>query len=254
MKKVCLFTLALVCLATAVYGEVLEMTLDYYPPFEYEENGETKGIGTDVVKAVLKEAGMEAKFTQYPFARAYKMVTEGKEPVFYYSLVRTPERESLVHWVGVVTSAEQMIMARKDKNIRIEKIEDLKDKTVGTVIDDVIDQYLRKHEASLNLKLDRVADYEPNVNKLMKGRFDMIGINQFVCFYLLEKLGYSKEDVSTVYVIDDLKKDFYLAANKNVPDDVVKKLQAAFATVHGSGTYQKIVDEYFGKPEPPVKQ
>jgi len=254
MKKVCLFTLALVFLGTAVYGEVLEMTLDYYPPFEYEENNVPRGIGTEVVKAVLKEAGMYARFTQYPFSRAYKMVTEGKEPVFYYSLVRTPERESLVQWVGIVASAEQMLMSRKDKNIRIEKVEDLKDRTVGTVMDDVIDQYLRKYEISLNLKLDRVADYEPNVKKLMKDRFDLIGINEFVCFYLLEKLGYSKDEVTTVWKIDDLKKDFYLAANKNVPEATVKKLQAAFEKIHSTGIYQKIVDEYFGKPEIPVKQ
>jgi len=249
MKKVCLIAMVWMCLSTGALAEPLQMTLDYYPPFEYEENGEPKGIGTEVVKAVLKEAGMEAEFKQYPFARAYKMVTEGKKPVFYYSLVRTPERESLVQWIGIVASAEQTLLAKKDKDIRIEKLEDVKNYSVGTIIDDVVDQYLLKNQEKFGLKIDRASEYEQNIHKLMKERFDLVGVNKFVTYYLLEKLGYKKDDVKVVYVLNDLKSDYYLAASKAVPAEIVTKLQAAFEKVHTTGIYQKIVDQYFGSPD-----
>jgi len=116
---------------------------------------------------------------------------------------------------------------------------------VGTVIEDIVDQYLRKNQEKFGMKLDRVTSYEDNVHKLMKGRFDLLGMNKDVSFYLLGKLGYSRNDVKIVYVLNELKNDYYLVASKAVPAEIVKKLRAAFEKIHGNGTYQKIVDEYF---------
>jgi len=65
--------------------------------------------------------------------------------------------------------------------------------TIGTVLEDVVDQYLRKHEQSLELKLDRVADYELNVNKLFSKRFDLCGMNTLAGMYLSHKLGHSND-------------------------------------------------------------
>lgn len=55
--------------------ESLQVVMDYYPPLN-EEKGEILGLGTQVLKAVLKAGGLNANISQYPFARAYAMTQE----------------------------------------------------------------------------------------------------------------------------------------------------------------------------------
>ncbi len=245
-KALCLTVMFILVCWNAAFGEQPKIIMDYYPPFSYEENGEIKGISTEVVRAVLKEAGIDTAIKQYPFARAYQM-SQQEENVFEYCVVRTPEREKLFQWVGVVGPAIQALFALKDRDIRIEKLEDLSRYTVGTVLEDVVDQYLRKYEQKLGLKLDRVADYELDMNKLFMKRFDIAGMNQLVGLYLAKKLGYSEMDIKVVYTIDDLRGEYYLVTGLKTPAETVKKLSAAFETVHKNGTYRKILDEYFSK-------
>lgn len=234
---------------TPAFPERLHIAIDDYPPFEYEEHGVAKGIGTQVVEAVLKEADLQADFTLYPFARAYSMVTQGEEPVLYYSLVRTPQREALVQWVGVVAPAEQVLLGLKGRHFQISSPDDLKKYSIGTVLEDIVDQHLRSREAALGLHLDRAASYENNIKKLMRGRFDTWGGNRLVGLYLLERLGHRRSEVQVVYEFKELQGEYYLVANKTVPGAIVRQLQAAFAKIHADGTYQKIIREYLEDPE-----
>ena len=66
--------------------ERLVVLYDDYPPFEYLEAGESRGIGAEVVKIAFERAGLRPEFRYYPFTRAYKMVTEGREPLFFFFL------------------------------------------------------------------------------------------------------------------------------------------------------------------------
>lgn len=245
-KTLCLTSMLVLVCWNAAFGQALKVIMDYYPPFSYEEKGEIKGISTQVVRAVLKEAGIEVAIRQYPFARAYQM-SQKEENVFEYCVVRTPEREKLFQWIGVVGVAEQGLLALKDRDIRIEKMEDLSKYSIGTVLEDVVDQYLRKHEQKLGLKLDRVADYELNVNKLFMKRFDLCGMNKFVAMYLAKKLGHSENDIKSVYTIGELTGEYYLVTGLKTPPETVKRLRTVFEKVHADGTYQKIIDEYFSK-------
>jgi len=245
-KALCLAGMFILVFWNAVFGESLQVIMDDYPPFSYQEKGEIRGISTRVVRAALKEAGIEAEIRQYPFARAYQM-TQQEENVFEYCVVRTPEREKLFQWIGVVGPGTQVLLALKDRNIRIEKMEDLNQYTIGTVFEDVVDQHLRKHIQKPGLKLDRVSNYELNINKLFMKRFDLCGMNKLVGFYLARKLGHSETDIKAVYTIEELNSEYYLVTGLKTPAETVKKLRAAFETVHKNGTYQKILDEYFSK-------
>jgi len=230
----------------AAFGELLKVIMDDYPPFSYEEKGEIRGISTQVVRTVFKEAGIETEIKQYPFARAYQM-TQQEENIFEYCVVRTPEREKLFQWIGVVGPGTQVLLALKDRSIRIEKMEDLNQYTIGTVFEDVVDQHLRKHIQKPGLKLDRVSNYELNINKLFMKRFDVCGIKKLVGYSLARKLGHSEPDIKAVYTIEELNSEYYLVTGLKTPAETVKKLRAAFETVHKNGTYQKILDEYFSK-------
>lgn len=245
-KALCLTGMFIIVCWNSAFCEPLKIIMDDYPPFSYEEKGEIRGISTQVVRAVLKAAGTESEIRQYPFARAYQM-TQQEESVFEYCVARTPEREKLFQWIGVVGPATQVLFALKDRDIRIENMEELSRYTVGTVFEDVVDQYFRKHEQKLGIRADRVANYELNVNKLFMKRFDLCGMNKLVGIYLAKKLGHSETDIKAVYTIDELTGEYYLVTGLKTPAETVKKLRTAFENIHKNGTYQKIIDGYFSK-------
>lgn len=233
--------------SAAIAAEPLRITLDPYPPFEYAENGLPKGIGSEVVKAVLQEAGLEATFEELPFARAYNMLKANQEAVFYYSLARTPEREALFQWVGVVASATHGLLALKDKAVTIETLEDLKNYTIGATNEDVVDQYLLARQQQLGLKLDRNSSYETNLKKLFGGRVDVWAGNQYAGLYLAEQQGHRADELKVVYTFDDLQVEYYLAASLSTPAETIQKLRAAFEKIHSDGTYDNIIKTYFEK-------
>ena len=224
--------------------ETLEIVMDYYPPFSYEENGEIKGISTQIVKAVLKDAGLKARIKQYPFKRAYTM-TQKRKNVFEYCVVKTTERTPLFKWVGIVGPAEQVLFASKNKNIKIDKFEDLKNYTIGTTFEDVVDQFLSSRKETFDLKLERIASYKNNMSKLMKGRLDLWGGNKFVGYQLARKIGFNENDIKVAYTINELTDYYYLVTGLQTSDKLVKKLSESFEKINKNGTYQKIYDEYF---------
>lgn len=244
MKKIIFLSLLLTTLSSNfVFCQTLQIVMDYYPPFSHKENNEIKGISTQVVNAALKEAGIRASIKQYPFIRAYKMTQKNKD-IFEYCVVKTKERTPLFKWVGIVGPATQILFALKDRNIHIEKNEDMKGYRIGVVSEDVVDQYFSARQDKLGIKLDRVASYELNMKKLFKGRFDMWAGNELVGLYLAKKLGYNKEDIEVVYTIDELTDYYYLVTGPKTSDALFQKMHTAFETIHSNGTYQGIIDKY----------
>lgn len=225
-------------------GDPLQIVMDDYPPFSYEEKGEIKGLSTQVLKAALDKAGLTAKITQYPFARAYAMTQEGKN-IFEYCVARTPEREKLFQWIGIVAIADHGLLSLKGKEVKITKFEDLKNYFIGTVYEDLVDQYLRVRVSQYGLRLDRVSTYELNMKKLLNKRFDLYGGNFIVGRYFAQKLGGASDSVKEVYKFNDLSVPYYLVTGPATDPELVKKLKAAFDEIHRNGTYQSIADKYF---------
>ena len=68
-------------LVGSAWAQYLEVVTEQYPPYNYEEDGQVKGVGTEVVEEVLKEAGIDYNIKVLPWARALKKAeTENTAP------------------------------------------------------------------------------------------------------------------------------------------------------------------------------
>ncbi len=108
-------------LADAAEGPVRILT-EEFPPYNYTDGGKVTGLGTEVVEAVLQELGLQGQFQSMPWARAYE--TASNVPgVLIYSMVRTPEREKLFKWVGVIAPSDYYLFSLADKALSIPSLE-----------------------------------------------------------------------------------------------------------------------------------
>ncbi len=248
MKKL-FFTLMIAVIVLSVQtvsGQSIQIVTEDFPPYTYEENGKVTGVGTEVVEEVLKEVGCNDKIRVFPWARAYNMaLTEPDTLIFTIS--RTHEREPLFKWVGIVTIGDNDLFSLKERtDIQIGALEDAKKYQIGTVREDVAEQYLMKKGFARDVNLQPTASYEQNLTKLMAKRIDLWAGADMVLYYFLKKSGKTPDqEIRKVYRLDEISgKGYYMAFSKKTSDDIVEKFRTALEKVRSDGRYQKIQDKY----------
>ena len=221
----------------------LVLMTEQYPPFNFEEDGKLQGISVDLLDQMLKKVG--SKLTRddiqlLPWAKGYKAGLTKKNNVIF-STTRTAERETLFKWVGPFAPTRISLTARKDKNIKINTINDVKRYRIGVIRDDVGEQLLVA--AGIPKKnLDRTAKAISNIKKLSAGKIDMWSYEETVAKWFIKKNSFNPADYEVVHVLKEGVLSY--AFNKDTPDSIIQKLQNALDGIKKSGEYEKILDKY----------
>ena len=97
------------------------------------------------MKSILKHSGIKKyEIKWYPWARAYRIAQEEKNTAIF-SIMRTKEREELFDWTCKILETNTWVYRlKKREDIKIEKIEDLKDYKIAVWRDDFRHQFLKK--------------------------------------------------------------------------------------------------------------
>lgn len=109
---------------------VLKVVTTEYPPFEYVEDDVLKGYDVDTVRAVLEAMGYEPEFQVLPWTRAEMMVRRGNADLLF-SLTSSPERERYYLFTAPISSARDVLYARKDAGLSWTSYNDLTHLSVG---------------------------------------------------------------------------------------------------------------------------
>jgi len=244
MKRIWLLSVLILIIPVSVFGQEVQIVTENYPPYNYEENGEVKGVSTEIVRAVLKETGLNIKITVYPWARAYRMALE--EPgTLIYSIARTPERENKFKWVGVIAPADQILLSLTERtDIKLNSLNDIRKYRVGTVRDDVIEHHLLNNGFKIGENIDQCSSYDSNIKKLFFKRTDVCAIGKLVGYNIIKELGYDRSAFRQVYLFDTLSNGVNMAFQKDTHDEIVNRFKKAFETVKAEGVYDNILNQY----------
>lgn len=233
----------LACLSLgAAAADELRIVTEELPPYNMTQNGQITGLSTEVVRAVLKEAGVQAPIQSMPWARAYDIALN-TENVMIYSITRTPQREKLFKWVGVIAPTNWYLFSRADKNIKLKKLDDARNHQIATVNEDAGEQYLVSKGFALGKNLQSSSKYELNYEKLKLDRVDLWVANELNALYLVRQAG---DDPTRVLVralpLNDLSSTggLDLAFSLKTPDAVVDRFRRALETIKKNGTYDSL--------------
>ena len=133
---------ALALLTTlSAFGADLTGYTEEWPPYNYSEGGEIKGISTDVLRAACAIAKLDCDIHMVPWARAYK--TAGRTPnTMVYTTARKPSREQEFIWIGPILPRTTWVYVRQDLEKDIHDFSDLAQRQVGVVRDEAAAQDL----------------------------------------------------------------------------------------------------------------
>ena len=236
-----LLVLGLLILPCSINAQELTLITENAPPNSYMENGQLTGRAVEVVQAVLKEIGMEGQRIEiYPWARGYKLL-ETRKNIALFATSRTQHREDLFKWAGPISDNEVNLYKLKSrKDIHMATFADLKKYRVGGGRNDQKSQYL----SSKGIEIQVVNEDKQNVDKLFRGRIDVIPYAAARLSYDVSKFGHNPDQIEMIGNLKEISTQIYVAFSKSTDDSVVKKFQDGFDAIRKNGIQEKILKKW----------
>ncbi|MEO5795325.1 MAG: transporter substrate-binding domain-containing protein [Rhodoferax sp.] len=229
------------CTWSAPAVETIKILTEEYPPFNFTDKGKITGLGTEVVQAVLKEINIEGQFQSVPWARAYE-TAQTTENVLIYSINRSKEREKLFKWVGQITPTDFYLFSLKSRNIRLGSLDEAKPLQIGTVNQDIGEQYLASQGFSVGHNLQSSSKYELNYEKLKLGRVDLWVMNELGAYFISRQAGDDPAVVlsKTLRIAELSGGGNYMAFGLKTPDAMVERFRKGLEAIKKNGTYDAL--------------
>jgi len=223
-----------------VCAQSISILTEDYAPFNYQENGEIKGITTSLVRELLEITQIPLKNKRIeilPWKRAYNITL--KEPnTLLYTTTRIPEREKLFKWVGPIFPREQWLYQRTNrKDIRVEKHSDLNQYYIAVTNGSANEQLLAARENFPEEMLIRTRRTENKIGMLLADRVDLIPLHPAEYKNLLDKSIIGNGDLKKVFLLSK-QYDYYLAFSLETPNHIVQKFQRALDEMKRDGRFQ----------------
>jgi polar amino acid transport system substrate-binding protein len=221
----------------------LVLLTENFPPYNMAKNGKNfaqdeniNGIAVDIVREMFKRAEINYTLTlRFPWERIYKLALE-KPGYGVFVMARLPDREKLFKWVGPIGPDDWIMLARADSKITLESLDQARKYKIGAYKGDAIAETLTKQGLAPILVLRD----QDNAKKLVHGQIDLWATGDPAGRYLARQDGVT--GLKTVLRFNSA--ELYLALNKNVPDEVVAKLQAALDKLRKEGVVDDIMARY----------
>lgn len=234
-------------------GSMTSVDLIYYteqlPPYNYQENGTLQGISIDLLEAITEKIGKKTSRDEIllvPWTEGYQTVLSRNNTVLF-TAVRLPEREQSFKWAGPIYTYTNVLFARPDREITIEKPEDLKGYRIGVIVDDVAIQQLL--DAGVN-KSQLVEETNASVlaDKLNYGEIDLWAYPEAAGRYFTEQVTGNPYSFRVVFTLPTM--EGYYVFNKNVSDSTVVSFQQALDALKqekdasGITAYERILGKH----------
>ena len=226
---------------TARYSMVL--LTENFPPYNMAKNGKNfaqnenlEGIAVDILRETFKRAGISYSMTlRFPWERIYNLALENPGYGVFVT-ARLPEREALFKWVGPLGPDDWVLLARANSPITLTSLEQARKYRVGAYKGDAIALSLQKQGLAPVIVLRD----QDNARKLLAGQIDLWATGDPAGRFLARQVGIS--GFKTVLRFNQA--ELYLALNKDVPDEVVAKLQKVLDQLKAEGVVEKIRAKY----------
>ncbi|WP_179953220.1 substrate-binding periplasmic protein [Desulfobotulus mexicanus] len=254
MKRItlCLLTLFLLAGFGTATARSLKVVTDEWPPYEFKAgqpgNEYVSGFATEVILAVLKNIGAEidGRITQYPWARAERMVIDGTADLLY-TATYSNQRAAITHYAteSLMDSSWSFFIRKEDKGrINFNSFEDFRNKKIGVVRGYTYTPELWEFMRDAK-NFEEVTNDDFNIQKLAAGRIDTTIMDYGNGLYLLQNMGLSDKIVPLEKPISVTA--LYVVFSKNtVEKDFVDRFSAELKKFKATEAYQEIFKKYFG--------
>lgn len=241
--KIFIMFLVLLTIAVASNAQNIQFVTENYPPFQIKK-GENppEGFAIELVEAMKKKAGLNAKIQMLPWGRAYR-IAQHEPNAFIFSIAMSKEREESFKWIGNYFEAINAIYTlSSNENITITSLDSAKKYKTCVPRGDNSAVILEKR--GFNKKhLRYVTTQTQCILMLHRKRVDLNMNSELGFFTIVKKLKLEATQFKRVFIESIVP--LGIAANKNSDVTLVKKMQRALEELKVDGTHEKLMKKWF---------
>ncbi|WP_269530914.1 ABC transporter substrate-binding protein [Chitinimonas sp. BJYL2] len=237
--------LPLLCLLLATFSQAkeIEVYASEQASYQYQgADGEASGFVAELVRLVLKEAGVKSRIQIMPWPRV--QATKRNRPnTLFFTVYRNKMTEGQYRWVGKVVKYKiHAYRLKSRKHISVSKPEDFARYSVGVLRDGGRWRYLIDH--GLQMSVDIAPNDEVNIRKFFGGRIDILLEDPIMLKHTAKRLGLDFHQAEKIYEIPELAGEGYLAFSLTTPDSVVQQFTQALAKAKANPGYRSLMKFY----------
>ncbi|HXV30908.1 MAG TPA: transporter substrate-binding domain-containing protein [Sinorhizobium sp.] len=236
MKKLILaFFLSL---SSAAHAETIQFLTEEYPPYNFSTDKGASGASVDQVTLIMKAIGLPYEIEVLPWARAFALA-ESQPFHCVFTTGHDAERNKKFKWIEPLL-VDHMIMVRsKDSDVAPRSLEEAKQFVVGTQREDFSATYLKEHGFQ---RIDYAANLDSTLKKLLAGRVDLLMTSEKT----FETMRAGGTPVEAALVLEG--KQYGIACHKEMPEDIVARMQVELNRLIADGTQDQIFEHYGLRP------
>ncbi|WP_066255395.1 transporter substrate-binding domain-containing protein [Neobacillus drentensis] len=213
-----------------------------YPPFEFKEGNDYKGIDIELINAIAKNQGFKIELTPMDFGGIIPAMQANQLDVAIAGMSITDERKKVVDFSTPYFDAGLTVVVKKD-NSSIKAVEDLKGKKVAVKKGTTGAKYAQDNASKLGITVVQFNDSPAMFQEVSNGNADALIEDYPVISYAI-----AQKDLGLKIVGDRLNGDQYgIAVLKGQNADLLKKIDTGLAELKKDGTYDKIIKTYLGE-------
>ena len=221
-------------------GDTYSVGIDVtYPPFEYQEDGEYKGIDIDLINAIAEDQGFEIKMEAMDFGGIIPAMQAGQLDIAIAGMSITDERKEVVDFSEPYFEAGLTLVVAEDNN-EISGLEDLDGATVAIKQGTTGAKWAEDNKADYGFDTIQVKDSTSMFQEVSNGTADALIEDYPVIAYAI-----AQDDLNLKTVGDRLNGDHYgIAVLKGKNDELLKKINDGLANLKENGKYDEIIGTY----------
>lgn len=223
--------------------EVYEVGIDTtYPPFEYEQDGQYTGIDVDLINAIAEDQGFEVELNAMDFKGIIPALQAGELDISMGGMSITDERKKVVDFSEPYFDAGVSLVVNAD-NSEIQKVEDLKGKTVAVKKGTVGANYAQSIVDEIGFEIVQFDDSPSMFLEVQNGNAAALFEDYPVISYAI-----AQQDLGLKVVGDRLNDDQYgIGVLKGENQEVLEKINEGLKNLKESGEYQEIIEKYLAE-------
>jgi glutamine transport system substrate-binding protein len=224
-------------------GKVYKVGVDTtYPPFEFKEGNDYKGIDIELIDAIAKNQDFKIELSPMDFGGIIPAMQANQLDVAIAGMSITDERKKVVDFSTPYFDAGLTVVVKKD-NTSIKSVENLKGKKIAVKKGTTGAKYAQDNAAKLGITVVQFNDSPAMFQEVSNGNADALIEDYPVISYAI-----AQKDLGLKIVGDRLNGDQYgIAVLKGQNADLLKKINNGLAELKKDGTYDKIIKTYLGE-------
>lgn len=239
--KAGLVALVGLCALPCAWATPLMAYTEEWPPYNYAEGKEVKGISTDILRAACQIAKLQCTFQVVPWARAYKTASHVPNTVVY-TTARKPSREKEFLWVGPILPRSTWVYGKTTPTPFLHDFKDLAKIRIGVVREEAAQQDLEA--VGVPTSAFNVQNSNADVLRmLVNGTVEAMVDTEVGMAWNLRNAGLAPSTVSKRMKLTD-DGAYYFALNLHSDTALVKGLQAAIDKLRRDGKIDAIQRRY----------